>query len=226
MSRRDEGQGAPAVAPEPPARSPERQALADAIAERARVASLVEARQALGAAFSERRRPWFAEQEEIEAQLERASGLDSDRLSALLRGEEPGANTDKKTLERRHAELEGLINKSRDEERLHKADTELLQNNLGWCVAMVEQRIVDVIQADASIPAVVSEINKLQRRVGILLSAIEGPLSKYHAGQRSPNLGRGIQCMPMAPSDPTPWDLAFRSLHNDADAVLPMPDAV
>lgn len=204
----------------PPTRTPERQRLADAIAERDRRAALVAAKRAEIEANSTARYPLYTRQEELEGEIRNLGGYRSEtaRRDALLRGES-FAGSDR--LAGARAELAAVndeITASKKVAAELEIDLQLLSAPVEMSRMDVNEAIRAVLDADPTRAAVIAELLQLQPRVTMLRRAANATfgLSDPGAGY-SPT---SVHAMPCA------WEAARDRLASDPDARLPMPDDV
>lgn len=216
------GQGAAKAAPEP-TRTPERQALAQAIANREYVAGLVEAKRASAANFQDRCSPIYTQQAELERQLTSAPTTEQHRLDALLRGEDPQAGVDRDAIKAQIADLKAQVDGFWELQRQAEADALLLESDLQMREMEVRECVRKVVRADPAQAAVTVELLQLNARRALLSRAADQALNEYAPGDpERHNSSLGIRLVP-APHTPCPWAEAKARLLTDPDAVLPMP---
>jgi hypothetical protein len=195
-----------------PARSPERQQLADAILERDRRAALIQSKRAEIAAAEEGRYALYDRQREAEELAGRFAGMrrEMDRRDALLRGETPPAEDEADKARAALAAVNDALAKSHEAERVLRTDLDVLE-------AAHEQSFYDVKEmADA---VIISEKEGAPATV-----AIREALNVGFIGSRSLMFEVNTSALPGLP--PCPWQAARDRLASDPDARLPMPDDV
>lgn len=203
-----------------PARTPERQRLADAIAERDRREALVAAKRAEIKAADEARYPLYTRQEGLEEEIRNLGGnrSESARRDALLRGE---SFTESNRLAEASAELAAV----NDELAASKAAVAELETDLQLLSMPCEMSRMDVgeaikavLGADPTREAVIAEVLELQRRVTMLRRAVNATYGLWDPGAGySPSSVHAAPC---------PWQTARDRLATDPDARLPMPEDV
>lgn len=203
-----------------PARTPERQRLADAIIERDRRHALLQAKRAEHAAEEERRWPLYQRRDELETQLRRTGGLsgEADRREALLRGDAPPERGISDVLRAEITEIDAELARSQKAEAELLNDIQLLDTPCLMARLEVEEAIRAVMQADPVRAALLDELLRLQPRVAMLRRAANAAF-----GLSDPGAG-------YAPSSinatPCPWQAARDRLVADPDAPLPTLDDV
>lgn len=217
-----QGQGAATAAPEP-TRTPERQALAQAIVNREHVADLVKAKRDFARGFEDRRDPLYTQKAELEARLRSAPSSGDHRLQALLRGEDPEAGVDQDAIKAQIADVEAQLQGFRELQRQAEADADLLQADLDVRERDVRDCVRRVVRADPAQAAVTAELLALNARRALLSRAADQALNEYPPGdpeRGNANLGMRVVSWP---SSPCPWAEAKARLLTDPDAVLPLP---
>lgn len=210
-----------------PARTPERQRLADAILERDRRAALVQARSAEKAAHMDKYQPLWSRRFALEDDLKyrRAPPSDTARLDALLSGETP---PEVSPLEVMQAELEKVnaeVAHLREGEAIIDSDLRLLESAHSMAADTVREAAGAVIVAEPATAAAVAEYAKLKTRLRMLDRAIDGALNVWlPGGGQSMEQHHVVRGLPPLP--PCPWQAARDRLASDPDATLPMPEDV
>jgi chromosome segregation ATPase len=210
-----------------PARSPERQRLADAILERDRRAKLVEAKRAEITAEQERRYALWTQQSEAQERLRGVAGQWSEieRREALLRGETPPAQDTADVFRAELAKVEAELEQSKQAEAVLAGDAHLLESAHSMSAYEVQEAVGAVILSEAAPAAVVAEYNRLTEQVRMLDRAIQGALNVSFVGggssMASHHVVRGLPALP-----PCPWQAARDRLASDPDARLPMPEDI
>ncbi|MGC5779836.1 hypothetical protein [Methylobacterium sp. NFXW15] len=211
-----------------PARTPERQKLADAILERDRRAALVQAKSAEKAAMMEQYQPLWSRRFALEDDLKyRRSTPPSDtaRLDALLSGETPPEAT---PLEAMQAELETVnaeVARLREQEGVIDSDLRLLESAHSMAADTVREAAGAVIVAEPATAAAVAEYAKLKTRLRMLDRAIGGALTVWLPGKAQTMAEHHtVAGLPTLP--PCPWQAVRDRLASDPDARLPMPEDV
>lgn len=209
----------PALTLIPPARSPERQRLADAILERDRRAALVEAKRAEVKVLEERRWSIWSRRDTLEGDLRRAEGGMSEvaRREALLRGE-VGDQGMAEAVRAELADVNAELVQSRKAEATLLDDIQLLDTPCMMARMEVTEAIEAVVQADPARAALLDELQRLQPRVTMLRRAANATFGLSDPGNGySPGSTNALPC---------PWQAARDRLASDPDARLPMPDDV
>lgn len=203
-----------------PARSPERQRLADAILERDRRAVLVEAKRAEVKVLEERRWSIWNRRDTLEGDLRRAeAGMgEVARREALLRGEVVGDQGMAETLRAELAEVNAELVQSQKTEAALLADIQLLDMPCMMARMEVTEAIEAVLQADPVRAALLDELQRLQPRVTMLRRAANATFGMFDPGN-------GYLPGSVTPA-PCPWQAAKDQLASDPDAQLPMPEDV
>ena len=211
----------------PPARTPERQKLADAILERDRRAALVQVKGAEKAAHMNLYQPLWSRRFALEDDLKhrRAPPSDTARLDALLSGETP---PEAAPLEAMQAELEKVnaeVGRLREQERVIDSDLRLLESAHSMAADTVREAAGAVIVAEPATAAAVAEYAKLKTQLRMLDRAIDGALTvRFPSGGNSMVDHHVVRGLPTLP--PCPWQSARDRLSSDPDARLPMPEDV
>ncbi|MBP2497799.1 chromosome segregation ATPase [Methylobacterium sp. PvP062] len=204
----------------PPARTPERQRLADAITERDRRLALVAAKRAEIKATDEARYPLYTRQGDLEQEIRDLGGNrnESARRDALLRGE---SFTSSNRLDEARAELAAVndqITASKKAGAELQTDLQLLEMPCTISQMDVEDAIKAVLNADETRAAVIDELLDLQHRVTMLRRAANATFGLWDPGAGySPSSTTALPC---------PWQAARDRLASDPDARLPMPEDV
>lgn len=219
------GQEAALAASAPPSRTPERQALADAIAARDHVAILIEERRAVAREIEESRLPLYERERELERQLLSLPADEGDRLHALLNRQDPDRLAERAACKREIAEVKEQEKASWDRQRRAEADIRLLEEDHASRVRDIERAAGAVIRSDPAVPAVMAEYESVAKRAAILRRACGSALNRSppNGGYLPQSLLAGKTFVPEAPC---PWEQATAHLLNDPDAVLPMPEDV
>ncbi|GJD36598.1 hypothetical protein [Methylobacterium aerolatum] len=212
----------------PPARTPERQKLADAILERDRRAALVQAKSAEKAAHMDKYQPLWSRRFALEDDLKhqrRAPTSYTERLDALLSGEQPPEATPVEAMEAELEKVNAEVARLREQERVIESDLRLLESAHSMAVGWVENAAGAVIIAEPATAAVVAEYAKLKTRLRMLDRAIDGALTvSFLSGGNSMIDHHVVRGLPTLP--PCPWQAARDRLASDPDARLPMPEDV
>lgn len=203
-----------------PARSPERQRLADAIAEQDRREALVKAKRDEKLNASRARDTLWSRQADLQGQLDRLErGADLvERREALLRGETIAVAEDPAIVQQQLADLES--EKARSDKAIADIDTDLQLLDMPCLLARMEvdEAIAAVLQVDPSRAAIMEELARLQPLVFQLRRAANGAFRANDVEYSfSPS---------EAAREPCPWDIASKRLASDPDARLPMPEDV
>jgi hypothetical protein len=211
-----------------PARTPERQKLADAILERDRRAALVQAKGAEKADLTRQYQPLWSRRSTLEDDLQgRRHGLKNQtaRLDALLNGEVPPEADPIEAMEAELAAVNAEIERLRESEVVIDSDIRLLESAHSMAADTVRNAAGAVIVAEPATAAVVAEYAMLETRLRMLDRAIDGALTVWLPGQAATmadhHVGRGSGPLP-----PCPWQAARDRLASDPDAHLPMPEDV
>ena len=203
-----------------PARTPERQRLADVIAERDRREALVEAKRAEIRIANEARYPLYTRQEGLEEEIRNLGGNRSEaaRRDALLRGE---SFTESNRLAEARAELTAVndeIAASREAVAELETDLQLLSMPCEISRMDVGEAVKAVLDADPTRAAVIAELLRLQPQVAMLRRAANATFGLWDPGAGySPS---GVHAAPC------PWQTARDRLASDPDARLPLPEDV
>ena len=212
-----------------PARTPERQRLADAILERDRRAALVEAKRAEKAGLMEQYRPLWSSRFALEDDLKgvhhrRVS--ETERLQALLNGEAPPKVDPVEAMEAELAKVNVEVERLREQEAILDTDLLLLEGAHRMSVETVKDAVGAVIVSEAASAAAVSEYNRLRERVMMLDRAIQGALDVRGWSGPSSMAAHHVVRNQTPALPPCPWQTARDRLASDPDARLPMPDDV
>ncbi|MCJ2023666.1 hypothetical protein [Methylobacterium sp. J-067] len=211
-----------------PARTPERQRLADAILERDRRAALVQARSAEKAALMEQYQPLWSRRYALEDDLKLSHHRrtnDVERLHALLNGEEPPTADPVEAMQAELAKVNAEVERLREQEAIIDTDLRLLESAHSMAADTVREAAGAVIVAEPAASAAVAEYAKLTTRVRMLDRAIEGALNvRFPGGGTSMAEHHVVRGLPTLP--PCPWQAARDRLGSDPDALLPMPEDV
>ncbi|MDF2600347.1 MAG: hypothetical protein K0Q54_3170 [Methylobacterium brachiatum] len=211
-----------------PARSPERQRLADVILERDRRLALVESKRADKDSMMEQYQPlWsrrFALEDDLKGTHHRRTN-ETERLQALLSGETPPEVDPVEAMQAELAKVNAEVQRLRDQEATLDTDLLLLEGAHRMSVETVKEAVGAVIVSEAAPAAVVAEYHRLKERVRMLGRAIDGALDVRFANggssMMSHHVVRGLPDLP-----PCPWQAARDRLASDPDARLPMPEDV
>lgn len=230
MSALKHGQGAAKAAPEP-TRTPERQALADAIAERDRREGILKARGKIADDVRERESAansaYYRALDEMNTQKRDLEGRQRDRTYALLRGEEPDEQTPIDVLEASVQKLDDERQKIRAELRQAEADVEALEQHIRMARHTVETCVTHVIHTDPATLAVAKAFEEARERFHRLQRALGGALNVQNPGGGPPEYTRILHFPTNGRSvPPCLWADAIARLPHDPDAVIPSPDAV
>lgn len=207
----------------PTARSPERDRLAGTIAERARVADLVRAREVKHQEEADRGLDIRSEIYRLEDDLKRPRlQHEHDREAALLRGEEPAVPT----VASIKAEIAGLQAQAADSREVVgrlAQDCALLRNRLHMAEMGVQDAILDVVAAEVDRATLITLHARLTRQGLLLARAIEGATRVQRIGDPPPaDIGNAI-CLSTLPA--CPWAAAVARLNTDPDVPLPSIEA-
>lgn len=212
----------------PPSRTPERQRLADAIAERDRRLGLLAAKRAEMEAAEHRKYPLWTRRTELETALQDALGFggENERVNALLRGETLRRNDEASHIRAELAQIEDALQAIRNEVTALEGDVKLLESTVHYAKLEVSAARDAVIRTDPVVPLVVAEFKAAKARAAALARAIEGTLNVLDP-VTGPSL-RFVMSEPMVRvvPPPCPWHEAKERLLSDPDAVLPMPDQI
>ncbi len=211
-----------------PARTPERQKLADAILERDRRAALVQAKSAEKAALMEQYQPLWSRRFALEDDLKyRRSATPSDtaRLVALLSGEKPPEATSIEAMRAKLEKVNAEVARLREQEGVIDSDLRLLESAHSMAVGWVENAAGAVIIAEPATAAAVAEYAKLSTRLRMLDRAIGGALTVWLPGQPK-TMAEHHTVRGLAPLPPCPWQAARDRLASNPDARLPLPEDV
>lgn len=204
----------------PPARTPERQRLADAIAERDRRLALVAAKRAEIEALNEPRYALWGQRDDLESEVRRLqSGRTNDaaRREALLRGEEIPPENDIDAVRAKLADVNDELARSAKAEAELKNDIHLLSTACDMSDGDVAGAVKAVLLADPARSALIAELERLMPRVTQLRRAAWNTFGSDIADRYNPaDAVRG----------PCPWQTASDRLASDPDARLPMPEDV
>lgn len=212
----------------PPARTPERQRLADAILERDRRAALVQAKSAEKGALMQQYQPLWSRRYTLEDDLrvKRHSPVnDTARLHSLLSGE---AQAEADPVAAMQAELQRVnaeVDRLREQEATLNTDLLLLEGAHRMAVEAVNDAVAAVIVAEPATAAVVAEHDRLTQRLRMLDRAIGQALDVWLPGGGKAMAGHHV-VKGQAPLPPCPWQAARDRLASDSDALLPMPGDV
>ena len=203
-----------------PARSPERQRLADAIAERDRREALVKAKRDEKLNASRSRDALWGRQADLQGQLNRLErGADLvERREALLRGETIAVAEDPAIVRQQLADLEN--EKARSDKAIAEIDTDLQLLEMPCLLARMEvdEATSAVLGIDPSRAAILAELKRLQPLVYQLRRAANGAF-------RADDVEYGFSPSEAARA-PCLWQTARDRLASDPDARLPMPEDV
>jgi hypothetical protein len=212
----------------PPARTPERQKLADAILERDRRAALVQGKSAEKAAWTQQYEPLVSRRYALEDELKErrhAVSNDTERLHALLNGE---ASPEAVSVEALRAELVTVtaeLERLREQATVIDSDLRLLESAHGMAADTVRVAAGAVIVAEPATAAAVAEYSRLKAQVRMLDRAISGALTVWLPGKARSMADHHV-VHGMDPLPPCPWQAARDRLASDPDARLPMPEDV
>lgn len=204
----------------PPARTPERQRLADAITERDRRLALVAAKRAEIKATDEARYPLYSRQSDLEEEIRNLGGLASqnDRRDALLRGESFAGTGRAAEARAELAAVNDEITASKKVSAELQTDLQLLETPCMLSQMAVDDAIKAVLNADPTRAAVIAELLDLQHRVTMLRRAANATYGLWDPGAGySPSSSTALPC---------PWQVVRDRLASDPDARLPMPEDV
>lgn len=211
-----------------PARTPERQKLADAILERDRRAALVQTKSAEKADLMRQYEPirsrQFALEDDLKLTRQRTSS-DTERLHALLSGESLPEVT---SVEAARAELETVtaeVERLRQQQVVIDSDLRLLENAHSMAVGWVQDAAASVVAIEPATAAVVAEYAKVKTQMRMLDRAIDGALTVWLPGQAK-TMADHYVARGSGPLPPCPWQAARDRLASDPDARLPMPEDV
>lgn len=222
MVAAQKGQGAALAASAPPARSPERQALADAILARDHVAVVLAERRALVQQIEDSRSPLYTREREIEEQVQRLPKDERDRLMALLVRDDPDRSSEREACERELAEVREQLKAAWSQQHRAQADVQLLEEDYAARLHDIERAAGAVVRVDPAVSAVMAEYEAVAKRAAILRRACGSALNRSPPGggylPQSLLAGKTFQAEGLCP-----WEQAATRLLNDPDAVLPMP---
>lgn len=222
MNALKHGQGAAKAAPEP-TRTPERQALADAIDAKEYVAELIERKRDALRTVEAARSPFYEERTRLEELLPSAPSSERHRLDALLRGEEPEEGVDKDAIKKQLADNEARLDALWAQSKAVQGDIELLEGDLRMREMTVRECVGKVVRSDPAQAAVSAELIALNARRAFLGRAAENALNEYEPGAQD-RFNVGLHRLIVStPQTPCPWAEAKARLFTDPDAVLPMP---
>lgn len=211
-----------------PARTPERQKLADAILERDRRAALVQAKSAEKTDLTRQYEPLWSRRSTLEDALQgkrHGPKNETARLDALLAGEVPPEADPVEAMQAELAEVNAAIRRLRESEVVIDSDIRLLESAHSMAADTVRNAAGAVIVAEPATAAVVTEYAMLKTRLRMLDRAIDGALTVLFPGGGSSmidhHVARGLPALP-----PCPWQAARDRLASDPDARLPMPEDV
>ena len=211
-----------------PARSPERQRLADAILERDRRAALVQAKGAEITAAQEARYALYDRQREAEEVAGRFVGMrrEIDRREALLRGETPPEQDEADMAQSALAAITAELARSHEAERVLKSDLDMLTAAHEQSANDAKEKADAVIisEKEGAPASVVATYFRLKEQVRMLERAIRGPLDAGLIGR--PSLMYGVDLHTQRSLPPCPWQAARDRLASDPDTRLPMPEDV
>lgn len=216
-----------------PARSPARIALADAIAERARVADALRLREGKLTANHVPEAAW-ERRDEIERDLRRSTGMTGnnvdafrrmERTAALMRGEDPIDPVDPAVALRAELkEIDDRIAASREAGNRISADIEALREALTTAENRVRSAAAAVMAAEGGRAALIAEHDRLAAQAAILLRAIEGAASPWIGGGPKPH--HDVHAASRAAlATLCPWAAAAERLTTDPDAPMPTIEA-
>ena len=209
-------------------RSPERQQLADAILERDRRAALVEAKRAEKADLNEQYLPLWSRRYTLEDDLKLTRHRqvnETERLQALLNGENPPAVTPVEAMQAELAKVNAEVERLREQEAILDTDLLLLEGACRMSVETVKEAVGAVIVSESAPAAVVAEYHRLSEQVRMLDRAIREALDvRSWTGPSSMASHHVVRGSPALPS--CPWQAARDRLASDPDARLPMPEDV
>ncbi|MHC2108334.1 hypothetical protein [Methylobacterium sp. CM6246] len=205
-----------------PARTPERQRLADAILERDRRAALVEAKRAEKDSVMEQYQPlWsrrFALEDDLKGTHHRRVN-ETERLQSLLSGEAPPAVDPIEVMQAELAKVNAEVERLREQEATLDSDLQLLEGAHRMSVSAVADAVGTVILADPTPAAVAAEYRRLKVQLAMLDRAIQGPLNVYDPSTGYSMAGHSIARGFSLPD--CPWQAARDRLSRDPDAQLP-----
>lgn len=212
----------------PPARTPERQRLADAILERDRRAALVQAKSAEKGALMEKYAPLWSRRYTLEDDLKvRRHGTTSEtgRLHALLSGEAPAGADPVSAMQAELQKVNAEVGRLREQEAAIETDLLLLEGAHRMAVEAVKDAVAAVIVAEPATAVVIAEHDRLTQRLRMLDRAIGQALDVWLPGGGKAMAGHHV-VKGQAPLPPCPWHAARDRLASDPDALLPMPEDV
>lgn len=204
----------------PPARTPERQRLADAIAERDRRDALVEARRAEIKAIEERRWSIWSRRDELEETVRRleTGHSEAERRDALLRGETLAPDQDIDAVRAQLAAVNDELTGSKKNEAELLNDIQLLNMPRDLARSDVDSAIEAVLLADPVRAALIEELQRLEPRVTRLRQAVGNTFGLWSVvDEYKPGAVLAAPC---------PWQAVRNRLASDPDARLPMPNDV
>lgn len=202
------------------ARTPERQRLADAIAERDRRLALVAAKRAEIEAADKARWPLYTRQSELEDEIRDLGGLRSEavRRDALLRGESFAGSDRVAEARAELAAVNDKITASKMAGAELETDLQLLNTPCQISSMDVDDAIKAVLNADPTRAAIIAELLRLQHQVTMLRRAANATYGLWDPGAGySPSSTTATPC---------PWEAVRGRLASDPDARLPMPEDV
>ena len=230
MNAPKHGQGAATPAPEP-TRTPERQALADAIVERDRRDGILTARRKIVADLRERETEantaYYGAFDELSSKKRDAEARQRVRTEYLLNGEEPPTETPIEELQVTVQRLDDERAKLRAELKQAEADVAALEQRTSWAGMTVNDCVTKVIHTDPATLAVANALGEARERFLQLQRALGNALNVQRPGDGPPDYMRALHFPTNASAlPPCPWAGAIARLQHDPDAVIPMPDAV
>ena len=203
-----------ALAAVPAIRTPERQALADAILERDRRLKLIADKKAELQAESERGWSGYGRRDDLEEQLRSVGGTGDAvaRRDALLRGEKPDDADQAEHLRTEIAALDAKREASRTAQAVLKSDVALLEGALStanWQVERARRAVIDTDPATAALVEAVREAVTRTRLLRMVLSEVVVSVDD-----------------PLFPPVSQASSGLYDRLTRDADAAIPMPDEI
>lgn len=209
----------------PPTRTPERQALAEAIERRDYVATLVRERQAFAEQVGRSSYPLYDRLRELEERERDLPMNERDRLDMLLSRRDPDMRSEREKIAEERIDVQKKIEEIRSQSQRADADVRLLEEDHRSRIREVHECVTNVVVSDPALPAVVAETERLLKRVAILRRACGSALNERRIGQPEPRHARFASLIVQA-EGPCPWDAVKARLVDDPDAVCPMPEDV
>lgn len=211
-----------------PSRSSARAALANAIADRDRIAALHADRNRRAETYPN---ALWERKDDLAARLKAASSpargqfAAYERAAAILAGVEPDDTDPADALRADLAEVEAELAADRKRRDTLREDVHALANSLMSATGRVRDAAAAVMVAEGGRAALIVEHDQLAARAAILARAIDGAASPWTLGQPKPHHDLHAARNAALAAAPCPWASAAERLTTDPDAPMPTIEA-